>query len=138
MVHRGHRWDNMGGDGKSKTLAALLKDSTETFQASSDTYRPPPESPQAHSVKDCYSCFVLVNNLWAYFRAPLDIKCNRMPAWQQQPVRVGENCQTACKPGSVRPLRDGTTIPLGRVLQRASRDQPERRDRNVPAIITIS
>jgi hypothetical protein len=45
-------------------------------------------------------------------------------------------CQTVCKPGSVRPLRDGTTIPLGRISRCASRDQPGRRDGNVPVIIT--
>ena len=43
------------------------------------------------------------------------------------------NCQTACKPGSVRAFRRGTAIPLGRVSPRASRDQPGRRDENVPA-----
>ncbi len=43
-------------------------------------------------------------------------------------------CQTACKPGSVRTRRPfrtaahGTTIPLGHASQRASRDQPGRRD----------
>jgi hypothetical protein len=47
-------------------------------------------------------------------------------------------CQTACKPGSVRKAPGqaggprGTTIPLGRALQRASRDQPGWRDGNVP------
>ena len=42
--------------------------------------------------------------------------------------------QTACKPGSVRLLQGGTTIPLGRISRCASRDQPGQRDRNVPAI----
>ncbi len=53
-------------------------------------------------------------------------------------------CQTACKPGSVRaaptasvsgnpPRRSGTTIPLGRALRRASRDQPGRRGGNASA-----
>jgi hypothetical protein len=44
-------------------------------------------------------------------------------------------CQTACKPGSVRHcLRNpGTTIPLGRASLRASRDQPGRRGGNAPA-----
>ena len=93
MVHRGQRWDNMGGDGKSKTLAALLEDSTETFPASSDTYRRPPESPQAHFVRGFYSCFVLANNLWAYFRAPPAIKCNQTPAWPQRPVRAGKTAR---------------------------------------------
>jgi hypothetical protein len=49
-----------------------------------------------------------------------------------------EDCQTVCKPGSVRPLRSGTTIPLGRILQCASRDQPGRQDGNVLAIVTGS
>ena len=45
-------------------------------------------------------------------------------------------CQTACKPGSVRAQVSqgcGTTIPLGRALRRASRDQPGRRSGNAPA-----
>ena len=42
-------------------------------------------------------------------------------------------CQTACKPGSVRALRRGATIPLGRALLRASRDLPGRRGGNAPA-----
>jgi hypothetical protein len=41
--------------------------------------------------------------------------------------------QTTCKPGSVQTLRPGMTIHLGRALLRASRDQPGRRDGNVPA-----
>src|ERR1700687_3211475 len=45
------------------------------------------------------------------------------------------NCQTACKPGSVRLVRDGTTIPLGRALLRASRDQPGRQGGNALASI---
>ena len=40
--------------------------------------------------------------------------------------------QTACKPGSVHIFRCWTAIPLGRASQRASRDQPGRRDGNVP------
>jgi len=48
-------------------------------------------------------------------------------------ILTAEWCQTACKPGSVQTLRPGTTIPLGRALLRASRDQPGRRDGNVPA-----
>ena len=48
-----------------------------------------------------------------------------------------KNCQTAYKPGSVRPCnckcRSGTTIPLGRASLRASRDQPGRRGGNAPA-----
>jgi hypothetical protein len=51
-------------------------------------------------------------------------------------TRARGSCQTACKPGSVRPFQDGTTIPLGRISRCASRDQPGRRDGNVPAIIT--
>ncbi len=35
-----------------------------------------------------------------------------------------EKYQTACKPGSVPPLRAWTTIPLGHLLPDASRDQP--------------
>ena len=48
---------------------------------------------------------------------------------------AGKRCQTACKPGSVRPgLRQGgTAIPLGRALLRASRDQPGRRGGNALA-----
>jgi hypothetical protein len=42
-------------------------------------------------------------------------------------IRSWIECQTACKPGSVRTRRCGTAIPLGRVLRRASRDQPGRR-----------
>jgi hypothetical protein len=41
--------------------------------------------------------------------------------------------QTACKPGSVRALRRGATIPLGRASLRASRDLPGRRGGNAPA-----
>ncbi len=44
-------------------------------------------------------------------------------------------CQTACKPGSVRDqvaLMRVTTIPLGRTLRCASRDQPGRRSGNAP------
>src|SRR5579859_1692483 len=48
-------------------------------------------------------------------------------------TRVGARCQTACKPGSVRTLRRGATIPLGRALLRASRDLPGRRGGNAPA-----
>jgi hypothetical protein len=44
-------------------------------------------------------------------------------------------CQTVCKPGSVRLLRAGATIPLGRISRCASRDQPGRQDGNVLAII---
>ncbi len=40
--------------------------------------------------------------------------------------------QTACKPGSVRPGKGGTAIPLGRALRCASCDQPGRRVGNVP------
>ena len=43
-----------------------------------------------------------------------------------------QKCQTACKPGSVHASRRETAIPLGRALLRASRDQPGRRDGNVP------
>ncbi len=43
-----------------------------------------------------------------------------------------ELCQTACKPGSVRAVRE-TTIPLGRALLHASRDQPGRQGGNAPA-----
>jgi len=46
---------------------------------------------------------------------------------------MGKRCQTACKPGSVRTLRRGATIPLGRALLRASRDLPGRRGGNAPA-----
>jgi len=51
-----------------------------------------------------------------------------------RPTRLwaGQNCQTACKPGSVRALRRWTAIPLGRALLRASRDQPGRRRGNAP------
>jgi hypothetical protein len=42
-------------------------------------------------------------------------------------------CQTACKPGSVRALRHETTIPLGRPLRSASRDQPGQQVENIPA-----
>ena len=48
---------------------------------------------------------------------------------------AGGRCQTACKPGSVRTrvaAGCGTTIPLGRALRRASRDQPGRRGGNAP------
>jgi len=45
----------------------------------------------------------------------------------------GGRRQTACKPGSVRALRRGTAIPLGRALLRASRDQPGRRGGNASA-----
>ncbi len=44
----------------------------------------------------------------------------------------GKTCQTACKPGSVHALRRETAIPLGRTSLHASRDQPGRRDGNVP------
>ena len=44
------------------------------------------------------------------------------------------SCQTACKPGSVRVLPRWTAIPLGRASRHASRDQPGRRDGNVPAL----
>jgi len=42
--------------------------------------------------------------------------------------------QTTCKPGSVQTLRPGTAIHLGRALLRTSRDQPGRRDGNVPCV----
>ena len=42
--------------------------------------------------------------------------------------------QTACKPGSVHLLRGWTAIPLERISRCVSRDQPERRDGNVPAV----
>ena len=45
----------------------------------------------------------------------------------------GELCQTACKPGSVRPLQGGTTIHLRRASLRTWCDQPGRRDGTVPA-----
>ena len=60
-----------------------------------------------------YSCFVPV--------AAILCACARI------------KCQTACKPGSVRALRREATIPLGRALLRASRDQPGRRGGNAPA-----
>ena len=41
--------------------------------------------------------------------------------------------QTACKPGSVRTRKCGTTIPLGRTSRCASRDQPGRQSGNAPA-----
>ncbi len=41
-------------------------------------------------------------------------------------------CQTACKPGSVCALPRMTTIPLGRALPHASRDQPGQRGGNAP------
>ncbi len=44
-----------------------------------------------------------------------------------------QNIQTVCKPGSVHVLQRWTAIPLGRALRRASRDQPGRRNGNVPA-----
>jgi hypothetical protein len=47
-------------------------------------------------------------------------------------MEVGKRCQTACKPGSVHSLRSCTTIPLGRILRHASRDQPGRRDGKHP------
>ena len=60
-----------------------------------------------------YSCFVLVDKIGDKKR------------------------QTAYKPGSVHSCtyehRTRTTIPLGRALLRASRDQPERRGGNAPA-----
>jgi hypothetical protein len=43
-------------------------------------------------------------------------------------------CQTACKPGSVHLVKGWTAIPLGRTSRHVSRDQPGRRDRNVPAV----
>ena len=48
-------------------------------------------------------------------------------------TRQEQKCQTACKPGSVRAFRRWTAIPLGHASRRASRDQPGRRDENVPA-----
>jgi len=60
--------------------------------------------------------------------------------WSRLPILICKiqkinqiNCQTACKPGSVRTLRHETTIPLGRALLRASRDQPGRQGENTPA-----
>ena len=46
--------------------------------------------------------------------------------WQSRKKK----CQTACKPGSVRPQADGMTIHLGRPLPDASRDLPGRRRGN--------
>ena len=60
----------------------------------------------------------------------------RSMAWHPTEIPVSflyQECQTACKPGSVRTRKCGTTIPLGRVLRRASRDQPGRRSGNAPA-----
>ncbi len=45
------------------------------------------------------------------------------------------NIQTVYKPGSVHALRRWTAIPLGPALRRASRDQPGRRNGNVPGSI---
>ena len=59
----------------------------------------------------------------------LFLKCFRWPRRRQQMRKR----QTACKPGSVRALRRGATIPLGRALLRDSRDQPGRRGGNAPA-----
>jgi len=50
---------------------------------------------------------------------------------RSDPARSAQ-CQTACKPGSVRPGKGGTAIPLGRDLRRASCDQPGRRVGNIP------
>ena len=49
------------------------------------------------------------------------------------PLIDGIMRQTTCKPGSVQTERPGTAIHLGRASLRASRDQPGRRDGNVPA-----
>jgi hypothetical protein len=59
----------------------------------------------------------------------------RSPARRRPKSAKQSKCQTVYKPGSVRPRGDGTTIPLGRILRCASRDQPGRRDWNIPAII---
>ena len=145
MVHRGCHWDNMGRDGKSKTLTVLLEDFAEIFLASSDTYRRTPESPQAISNKRKYSRFVPVDNFVECFSTTTETQqCgagSTETARQGQrigssSVRIRKECQTACKPGSVRPLQGGTTIPLGRVLRRASRDQPGRRSGTAPCLAT--
>ncbi len=47
-------------------------------------------------------------------------------------LRSREKYQTACKPGSVRPLPGGAAIPLGRALPRASCGQPEPQGGNAP------
>ncbi len=56
-------------------------------------------------------------------------------SWRGTVPRLGceVGCQTACKPGSVRALRRGAAIPLGRASLRASRDQPGRRGGTAPA-----
>jgi hypothetical protein len=58
--------------------------------------------------------------------------CHRADCWWTGRPRV-ENCQTACKPGSVHLSRDWTAIRLERISRCASRDQPGRRDENIPA-----
>ncbi len=45
---------------------------------------------------------------------------------------TGRKDQTACKPGSVRPLRDLAAIPLGCLLPGTSRDTPGARAENGP------
>ena len=56
--------------------------------------------------------------------------CDSTLIWWEQ---CKKKRQTACKPGSVPALRQGTTIPLGRALRRASRDLPGLRGENAPA-----
>ena len=100
----GTTWDSMGGMG----VKGIWRDQplAAIFRLRQSAYRSPiPAAIPADSVCSCV--------------------CGN--------ARQRNKCQTACKPGSVRTLRCGTTIPLGRASRRASRDQPGRRNGNAPA-----
>jgi len=51
------------------------------------------------------------------------------PKRRRRSLYIAYERQSACKPGSVRPLQNVTTIPLGRTLPPASSNQPGRQSR---------
>ena len=129
MGDHGIAWDGMASQRFCPLECAKRRIITRLHQTLN---REPPESAQENSLSRKYSYFVLLMEIAVYVsrqRGP------RAPVGSCIGQAAGK-CQTVCKPGSVRPLRDGTAIPLGRISRCASRDQPGRRDRNVPAIIT--
>ena len=69
------------------------------------------------------ACRLMPESLWIILR----IEQSAVPRHRGALRATLQNCQTACKPGSVRaPCGAAATIPLGRASLRASRDQPGR------------
>ena len=106
-----------------------MKDSVDKIQASSDTYRTSFNRPKGTFRTATCSLFIPVDKAVEAF--PLVSITRLNPSgWA-----VGEVARQPVSRVLSAPRRDGTTIPLGPVLRRASRDQPGRQSRNAPVII---